>query len=332
MTTDTRELVGNGDYRYEPQVDWAQIPSEIDFVEAIGVTVDANDRLIVFNRGDTAILVFQPNGEFSESWGEGCFVRPHGITAVRDGSLYLTDDLGHRVSQFSADGRLMRDIGPSGVPSETGIEGFDYRKIEASAGPFNLPTNVAVADDGHLFVSDGYGNARIHEFDVSGALVRSWGAPGDAEGQFNVPHGICVDSRGRVLVADRENSRIQIFDRDGSFVDQWRDVVRPCQVFAREGVLYIAELGNLNGRFSWQPRLEQPTGGRVSIFDEDGNLLSRWGGGHDARRPDGFYACHDVCVDSKGDVYVGEVAVTAAKAAGEDPTGLPTLRKFCRVL
>ena len=327
----TPDVLGSGEYRFRAVSDWAQIPANLNFVEAIGVTVGANDRVYVFNRGEPAVFIFQEDGQFVESWGDNCFVRPHGICAASDGTLYLTDDLGHRVSQFASDGELLRDIGPAGEPSDTGIEGFDYRAITAGAGPFNLPTNVAIADDGHLFVSDGYGNARIHQFDPSGVLVRSWGGPGDGDGQFNVPHGICVDSRGRVLVADRENSRIQVFERDGSFVEQWRDVVRPCQVFASGGVIFVAELGNQNGRFRWHPEPERPTGGRASVFDADGKLLSRWGGGLDARCHDGFYACHDICVDSKGDVYVGEVAVTAAKAGGDDPTGLPTLRKFSRV-
>ncbi len=329
--TRTSALLGQGSWQYQPVADWPQIPTDIDFVEAIGVAVSQDDRVFVFNRGNPAVLVFQPDGQFISAWGEDLFVRPHGMTAAQDGTLYLTDDLGHRVGQFTPEGQLLRDIGPAGTPSQTGVSGFDYRSI-TSAGPYNLPTNVAVAEDGHLFIADGYGNASIHHFDANGSLVRTWGDSGDATGQFNVPHGICVDARDRVLVADRENSRIQIFDREGTLLQTWTDVIRPCQVFVGEDdIFFVAELGNQNGRFPWQPRPAQPTGGRVSIFDCDGRLLSRWGGGLDARQPDGFYACHDICVDSNGSVYVGEVAVTAATAAGEDAAGLPTLRKFIRV-
>lgn len=313
---------------YTPVPDWAQIPEDIDFVEAIGVTVTPDDRITVFNRGQPAVLIFETTGEFVTAWHDDRLVRPHGICAIPDGTLYLTDDLGHRVAQFTVDGQFLRDIGPSGTPSATGVQGFDYRHITA-AGPFNLPTNVAVSDEGHIFISDGYGNARIHHFDSDGSLIRSWGQPGVGAGQFNVPHGICIDSQKRVLVADRENSRIQIFDVEGLLLDIWDDVIRPCQIFPTpEGLLFVAELGSQNGRFPWQPLPDQPTGGRVSVFDENGKLLNRWGGGLDARQPDAFYACHDICVDSQGSVYIGEVAVTAAKAAGDDPTGLPTLRKF----
>lgn len=319
--------VGDGEHLYRPVIDWmGRFPNQAGFVEAIGVAVDSADRVFVFNRGNPAVFVFDSDGTFLTSWGDGEFVRPHGITFAPDDTLFLTDDLGHRVAQYTRDGEFLRNIGPAGTPSATGVQGFDYRSLTA-AGPYNLPTNTTVTEDGHLYVADGYGNAAIHHFDANGNLLHSWGESGSGEGQFNVPHGICNDGR-RIFVADRENSRVQIFDRDGRFLAAWTDVVRPCQVLTMNDLICVAELGNQNGRFPWQPLPENPVGGRVSIFDADGNLLSRWGGGLDARRPDAFYAAHDIAVDSRGSIYIGEVAVTAAKAAGEDSAGLPTLRKF----
>lgn len=328
--SDTVSIPVQGPLQFHAVSHWPQIPADVHFVEAIGVTIGSDGRLFVFNRGNPAVLMFHPDGTYIGAWGEDCFVRPHGITAVSDGTLYLTDDLGHRVAQYTEDGTFLRNIGPSGVPSPTGARGLDYRSIVA-AGPWNLPTNVAIAQDGHLFVTDGYGNARVHHFDADGKLLQSWGEPGSEIGQFNVPHGIWVDQNDRILVADRENSRIQIFDRQGTFLNAWTDVVRPCQIVqAATGEFFVAELGDQNGRFPWQPPPEKPVGGRVSIFDDSGNLISRWGGGLDAHRPDGFYACHDICVDAEGSVYIGEVAVTVANVAGEDPSGLRTLKKFVR--
>ena len=125
--------------QYREVTDWAQIPADIDFVEAIGVTIGTDDRLFVFNRGNPSVLMFEPDGTFIDTWDEKSFVRPHGICGVPGGTLYLTDDLGHRVTQFSDDGTFLRNIGPAGMASSTGVDGFDYRSI-ACAGPYNLPT------------------------------------------------------------------------------------------------------------------------------------------------------------------------------------------------
>jgi len=327
---DASNLVGTGDFLYRPVPDWPCIPDDVELVEAVGVTVDADDNIFIYNRGIPEVLIFRPDGTFIDAWTPEGSVRPHGIAAPADGNVILTDDLGHRVARFSRNGRQLENIGPAGIPSLTGVDGFDYRSI-VPAGPYNLPTNVAITSDGHTFVADGYGNARIHHFDADGTLLFSFGVSGNGDGEFNVPHGICVDEQERVLVADRENSRIQISDRSGALLKIWTDVVRPCQIFVRDNLYYVAELGNQNGRFPWQPLPEKPTGGRISILDGEGTVLSRFGGGLDAHSTDGFYACHDICVDLEGNIYTGEVAVTAATAAGEDPTGLRTLKKFARV-
>ncbi|MDP6443462.1 MAG: peptidyl-alpha-hydroxyglycine alpha-amidating lyase family protein [Pirellulaceae bacterium] len=330
MNARQHELLGQGDLRFRADPDWLQLPADVNFVEAIGVAVDSQDRVFIFNRGDPPIIVVSPAGQFVDAWGDGEFQRPHGVTVVDD-TLFLTDDIGHAVHQYSLDGERLRSIGPAGTPAETGVVGFDHRQITAGGPPYNLPTNVAVDAGGEIFVSDGYGNSRIHRFAANGELLRSWGGPGSGRGEFLVPHGVAVDRDGRVFVADRENNRVQIFDGDGEWLTEWTDVVRPCDFAILDDLVYIAELGNQNGLFPWQSRPATPTGGRVSIYNLDGQLLSRWGGGLDARRVDGFYACHDIAVDATGNVYVGEVAITAATNAGEPTAGLPTLRKFDRV-
>ena len=323
--------VGSGDFVYQPIADWQKLPDDMPLVEAIGVAVNSRNEVFVFNRGEPPVMVFGRDGNFLRSWGEGQFVRPHGIWIAADDTLYLTDDKGHSVRQFSGDGELLRVIGPAGVPSASGVQDFDYRTISRGAGPFHYPTNLAISGSGDIYVADGYGNARVHRFSPHGEWTQSWGQPGDRGGQFNVPHGIAVDSSDRVYVADRENNRIQIFTASGEFIGQWTDVIRPCEVFiGTEQLAYVAELGNRNGLYPWMRREPAAVGGRVSIFDLDGRLLSRWGGGTDATRGGEFYAAHDIWVDSEGDIYVGEVAVTAAGLVGESAAGLPTLRKFAR--
>src|SRR5262249_34409985 len=152
------------------------------------------------------------------------FVRPHGIWIGPDDSVYLTDDNGHAVRKFTIEGKLLLTLEPCGRPSDTGVRDMDYRTIRCGAGPFNLPTNLATSPRGELYVTDGYGNARVHKFSPDGKLLRSWGEPGTGPGQFNLPHGIGIDSQGRVFVADRENSRLQLFSPDGDFLEEWTDV------------------------------------------------------------------------------------------------------------
>ena len=190
-----------------------------------------------------------------------------------------------------------------------------------------------MSPSGDLYVSDGYGNARVHRFSADGALISSWGTPGDGPGQFHVPHGIAVDSQGVVWVADRENSRLQRFTPDGQFIDQMTDIARPCQIaFDRDDNLYVAELGYRSGMW---PGVERPapdaTGGRISVFDRHGVLINRWGGGANPTAPGDFFAPHDIAVDSAGDVYVAEVIWSAGANRGHVSPDCHTLQKFEKV-
>jgi DNA-binding beta-propeller fold protein YncE len=326
-------VVGSGEYRYRAVPNWERLPAGWTFVEAVGVATDSQDRVFVFNRGQHPVIVFDRDGNFLQAWGEGQFVRPHGIWIGLDDTLYLTDDQDHTVRRFTPDGELLQTLGTSGQPSDTGIEGIDYRTIKQAASPFNLPTNLALAADGSMYVSDGYGNSRVHRFAPDGELLLSWGEPGSEPGQFNLPHGIGVDGEGRVFVADRENSRIQIFSPDGEFIDEWTDVVRPCEVFIdRNEAVYVAELGRRAGMFPWMTPDSAASGGRVSIFDRNGNLLARFGGGDQPSSPHDFFAPHDIWVDSAGSIYVGEVTWSAGGNRGLVPRDCPSLKKFVRVL
>ena len=316
---------------FEAVPGWPDVPQHAGLVEAVGVAVDSQDLVYVFARADIPVLVFQADGTFLRGWGQGLFVRPHGISIGPGDTLYLVDDMGHAVRQYTGDGELIRTIGPSGKPSDTGAEGFDYRTIRPEAGPpFNLPTNLIVGPGGDLFITDGYGNARVHRFSAAGELLASWGSPGVQPGQFNVPHGIGSDGQ-RLYVADRENSRVQIFSPDGQLLSVWEDVARPAQVHvARDGLVYVFELGFHTGIFPWNsPDTSRPSG-RMSIFDRAGKLLTRWGGSGFPTSPEEFYAPHDVFLDSAGSIYTAEVKAAAAKFVGDDTSMLPSLRKFVR--
>lgn len=324
-------VVGGGAFVYEAVPAWEHLPEDWSFVEAVGMATDSQDQVYVFNRGEHPVIVLDREGKFIRAWGEGKFVRPHGIWIGPDDALYLSDDKDHTVRKYSSEGELLLTLGTSGQPSDSGVENSDYRTITQAASPFNQPTNLALAPDGTMYVSDGYGNARVHKFSPEGEFLLSWGEPGSGPGQFHLPHGVGVDSGGKVYVADRENSRIQIFSPDGEFLDEWTDMVRPCEVFLDgDDNVFVAELGRRAGMFPWMSPDPDSTGGRVSVFDHDGALQSRWGGGDRPGTPGDFFAPHDIWVDSQGSVYVGEVTMSAGGNRGLVSADCPSLQKFVR--
>jgi DNA-binding beta-propeller fold protein YncE len=325
--------VGQGAFRFEARADWDKRPDAYDWIEATAVAVDAEDRVYVFNRGERPVMVFAPDGRCLHAWGAGLFIRPHGITIGPDGAVYCTDDSDHTVKKFSPRGDLLQVLGTSGLPSDTGATSVDFRTIRRSGPPFHFPTNVAFGPGGELYVADGYGNARIHRFTPDGRLILSWGEPGDQPGQFRIPHGIAADRQGNVWVADRENSRLQCFSPTGEFQHQWTDIARPCQLaFDRDDNVYVAELGYRAGMW---PGTTAPspdaTGGRLSIFNPRGELLARWGGGDHPTSTGDFFAPHDICIDSRGDVYVAEVVMSAGGKRGLVPPTCHSLQKFIRL-
>lgn len=314
----------------QANVDWARRPAGYSWPEVAGVATDSRDRVFVFNRGEHPMMVFDREGTFLRSWGEGVFARAHGLTIGPDDALYCTDDLDHTVRKFTPEGQLLLTLGTSGKPSDTGATSMDYRTIRHVGMPFHFPTNVALSPAGEIYVTDGYGNACVHKFSASGQLLFSWGGPGSGPGQFHVPHGIAVDQRGTVFVADRENSRIQIFLPTGEFLREWTDMARPCQVaFDAAGNLLVAELGYRAGMWPGTfPPTPDATGGRVSVFDPGGTLLARWGGGGNPTAPGDFFAPHDICMDSRGDVYVAEVVMSAGGNRGLVSPDCHSLQKF----
>lgn len=309
---------------------WAKQPSGWGWTEVAAVATDSRDRVFVFNRGEHPLMVFDREGSFLASWGEGLFARAHGISIGPDDSVFCTDDLDHTVRKFTPDGELLMTLGRSGLTSETGATSIDFRTIRHAGPPFHFPTNVAISGDGSIFVTDGYGNARVHKFSPEGRLLFSWGEPGAGPGQFRVPHGIAIDRQGTVFVADRENSRIQLFSQEGRFLDEMTGIARPCQVaFDAGGNLFVAELGYRAGMWpGTAPPSPDSTGGRVSVFDANGGLLARWGGGGNPTAPGDFFAPHDICVNSRGDVFVAEVVMSAGGNRGLVPPDCHSLQMF----
>jgi DNA-binding beta-propeller fold protein YncE len=331
-TIDGETLVGQGDFTYRAVLDWPQLPEGWSFGEAVAMATDSTGRVYIFNRGEHPTIVFDADGKFLTSWGEGDFVRPHGLVIDANDVIFCADDFDHTVHKCKLDGERLLTLGVSGQATDTGATTTDYRDIIRAGPPFNIPTNVAFGANGELFITDGYGNARVHVFSSEGELLRSWGEPGSGPGQFHLPHGIAITADGTVVVADRENSRLQFFSPDGEFLNEWTEIARPCQVHIDgAGFFYVAEVGYKAGMYSGvEPPEPNATGGRVSIFAPDGELQSRWGGGDDPCAPGDFFAPHDVWVDAEGSVYVSEVTLSAGGNRGLVSPDCHTVQKFER--
>jgi DNA-binding beta-propeller fold protein YncE len=320
-----------GDFGYTADPQWAKLPPGWTWKELAAVATDSRDRVFLFHRGDHPVQVFDRDGTFLTSWGDGLFARPHGLFIGPDDDVWCIDDLGHAVRKFTPEGKLLATLGPAGTPSDTGATSMDFRTIVRAGPPFHYPTNLAIAGTGELYVSDGYGNARVHKFAPDGRLLLSWGEPGSGPGQFHLPHGIAVDQQGTVYVADRENSRVQLFAADGTYLTEWTDIARPCQVFIDgQGDVYVAELGFRAAMWPGTSAPGSASGGRVSIFDRDGRLRARWGGGLNPGAPGDFLAPHGIWVDGHGDIYVAEVVLSAGGNKGPGSPTCHTLQKFAR--
>ena len=269
---------------------WPILPDGFALGQVTGVEVDSHDKVFVFHRGARPILCFEGStGKLLASWGEGMFGSAHGLTVDHEDNVWVTDARRHQVLKFSNDGKLLQTLGAQDVP---GLDGKH----------FNKPTDVAVAPNGDIYVADGYGNSRIAKFDAGGKFLLDWGSPGDQPGQFQEPHGMTLDDEGRVYIADRGNSRVQVFTSEGKHLRQWKsaELGRPWGIaFSRDRFLYVADGGDL--------RPQPPDRGRVLRLDLDGRILEEWGsfGSYDGQ----FYWAHDVAVGADGDVYVTDVNV-----------------------
>ena len=339
------QTFGSGAYRYRVVEGWEQLPQGWTHADVAGVATDSDDRVYLYTRSTPRVIVYDRDGRFIRSWGEGTFQdRPggsaHGITIGPDGAVWCVDDGNHTVKKFTPEGELLLTIGNQGVPSDTGYIGPQpgisgstlLDSITHGGPPFNRPTNLAFSPNGDFYVSDGYGNARVHRFAADGMLKQSWGEPGLGDGQFNLPHGIAVHPDGRVFVADRENDRIQIFSPDGEYLAQWQDTQRPTQLqIGADGVVYVAELWRRVGEVSQRlGRNEVDAPARISVLASDGSVLARWGGPNRCD-PGMLCAPHSLALDSRGDLYVGEVTYTFGVSRGDTPADCHTFQKFARV-
>ena len=318
MAREMAVVVGSGDFTYEALGSWPTWPAGVTPTETPGVAVNSKDRVYAMTRNtEHPVMVFEADGTYVFSFGQGVFSqRTHGIVIGPDDAVYCADDGTHTITKFTPNGELVMTLGERNQPAP-----------KWSGQPFNRPTHAAVSPaSGSLFVSDGYGNSRIHKYTGDGRYLMSWGEPGIDPGQFIRPHNIAVDDQDRVYVADRECHRVQVFDGDGKFITMFSNIHRPDgMTIGPDGNIYIGELNGMPG-VDDAPGL----GHRVSILSREGKLLARIGDPIEGEGPGQFIALHGIAVDSRGDVYVGEVSYTIRGSKLDPPRELRSLSKLRR--
>lgn len=232
-------IIGTAPYRYDFERDWAKLPRWWNFGEAghagpprtsVKGAVASNGDVYVLARAAHPVLVFDAEGRFQTSWGEGVFSNfVHGLSIDRDGKVWITDTGLHTVTKHEPDGTVLMTLGTPHSPSPT-----------LYGRPFNMPTGTTFTSDGNVFVSDGYGNRRVHHFSPDGQHLHAWGEPGTEPGQFALVHFITADAHDRLYVCDRENHRIQIFSTAGEVLTEWTGFHMPSDIAFGKETIYVA--------------------------------------------------------------------------------------------
>lgn len=258
-----------GGERYLVDRDWIQWSDAAPKGFVSQIAIDSRRNLLVLNRGNPVLQVFDADGRFVHQVYSDVLTQGHGIFVASDDSIFMVDSDRHCVHKFDAKFEHVMTIGKPDHPTY--------------GHPFNHPTDVSVSADGHIFVSDGYGNSHVHKFSPAGQHLRTWGGPGEGEGQFSNPHSIWVLMDGSVLVADRENNRVERFSPDGERLGTFCRTHHPTEICQSvSGIVYVTDLTP-----------------RISAYAPDGTMLGRC-------RTFGAIG-HGVCTDREGDVYIADM-------------------------
>jgi DNA-binding beta-propeller fold protein YncE len=263
---------------YKPVPHWPQLPDGYKFGQVPAVAPDGHGEVYVFHRGEHPIIVFNRDGKFLRSFGDGLVGSAHGLRLDGDGNIWTTDVGNHTVRKFNRDGKLLLTLGKEGEPGE-------------SPDRFDKPADIAFGPHGEIYVADGYGNSRVVKFTKEGKFIKAWGKKGTADGEFNLVHAVVVDGHGTVYVGDRENDRVQVFDPDGKFLGKWTEFGAPFGLFLnRHAHRFLVADGRAH---------------KCLVLDPHGKVLETWG--MEGAEPGRFNLPHSISMDSDGAIYVTEI-------------------------
>ncbi|MGN6135320.1 MAG: peptidyl-alpha-hydroxyglycine alpha-amidating lyase family protein [Aureliella sp.] len=281
---------------------WPEKPRDFLWAAMPGIAVDARDNVWIFTRSQPPIQAYSSEGKFLRAWGEKTIGLAHQIKIDPDGNIWLADIGLHVVRKFSPSGEILMTIG---TPGEFGEDETHLDK----------PTDMAFAPNGHVFVSDGYGNNRVVHFDQHGKFVKAWGKLGVGPDELSLPHAIAIDSKGRLYVADRNNVRIQVYDQEGKLLDSWANVIVPwgfCMTAKDE--LWVCGSTPMPWRedpaYPGAPLSCPPKDQVVMKFDTHGRVHQLWTipkGVDGQEKPGDVNWLHSVAIDSKGNLYLGDI-------------------------
>jgi peptidylamidoglycolate lyase len=284
---------------YEPVVAWPGATELRDLnAAASAVGVDREGLVWVVSRGQPAVRVFDREGKLVQTWENTSFRKPHGLAFDPDGSIWITDTGTHVACKYARDGRVLRTLG---TPNEPGDDSTH----------FNQPTDVAVARDGTTYVADGYGNNRVVRFDGAGRFLNVIGKEGSALGEFHLPHALALDSRDRLYVADRSNARVQVFDRTGRALAEWRNMIVPWDIWINDrDEVFVC--GSSPMRWPKGPRVGVPLGippkDQVVIkFATDGRVSELWTFPMGDRTPGALDWVHGIATGHAGELYLCDI-------------------------
>jgi sugar lactone lactonase YvrE len=277
---------------------WPDKPADFRWGHVPGIAVDtARDHVYVFTRSEPPVQVYDVKGKLLRSWGKG-IKSPHHIKVDHEGQVWITDIGNHVVEKYTPDGKLLLTVGTRG-------------KAGRDKKHFNKPTDVAITRQGDFYVSDGYGNSRVVHFNSEGEYLREWGELGTRPGQFSTPHAIAVNSKGLVYVADRNNVRVQVFDRTGKFLTEWRDLIVPwgfCMM--RDDHLWVCGSSPMQWRKEDQALGCPPKDQVFMKFTPEGRLVQLFTlpkGLDGLERPGEVNWVHAIALDSRGNLYLGDI-------------------------